>query len=558
MEEEKRIFGIDLGTTYSCIATIDEYGKPLVLKNSIGVNITPSVVFYESKEKVIVGETAKSALDSSRRVSFIKREIGNDNFVSKCIYPEDPVIVSSYILKKLVQDANKANKSTKDPIKDVVITCPAYFGTKEKMQTQQAGEIAGLNVLAILQEPTAAAIAYGLDVKKDSNILVYDLGGGTFDVTIINVSKSKIRTIATGGDSRLGGVDWDKEIVKYLANQYENETGESNILSNPETEINLYLLAETVKKRLTDLDSYKTTVNHNGRLISVELTKEVFESITSNLLNRTISIMQGVIDEAKEKRDKEGNVLFNGVFDEVLLVGGSSRMPMVKIAVDNTLKCDAQELDPDEVVAKGAAMFAMFRKEYEIYKEEEVKLTDDEKEKRGGRIDSEKNNTLGGTDIVNVVSYSYGIGSVKWEDENKRIISTMVFKQDDLPTKVCQIFKTAADKQTSMKIDVYECSATKEDKIKDNDGKEEFEYYGIPMDQGEFLNTATLNFGKPLPKSSPVEVTMNIDSQGMMDVTAIEKETGQHINIHFQLKGVRSKEEVAQAAVKVSRVDVES
>lgn len=555
MEEVKKVYGIDLGTTYSCVSTIDEYGKAVVLKNSIGQNVTPSVVYYESQDKVIVGETAKDEIDPTRRVSFIKREIGNDNFVSKCVYPEDPVVVSSYILKRLVQDANEA---LMNDIKDVVITCPAYFGTKEKMQTQQAGEIAGLNVLAILQEPTAAAISYGLNLKEDKSILVYDLGGGTFDVTIIDVSKSTIRTIATGGDSRLGGVDWDKEIIKFFAAQYENETGESDILSNPETELGLYILAEKAKKMITSKDVYKATVVHEANPVKVELTRETFESITANHLRRTISIMHEVINAGKEKVDGNGNKLWDGKIDEVLLVGGSCRMPQIRTAVDEALNCESRVFDPDEAVAKGAAMFAMFRKDYEIAQEEDAKLPEGERAQRGGLIGGATDNTIGATTIINVLSRSYGIGSVKWCNNEESIISTMIFEQDELPAQKSSTFSTVSEGQTSMKIDVYECSATRNDLINDSDSGESFTYTGIPAEEGTLLDSANLEFGQSLKKGTPVQVTINVDSQGMMDVTAKEELTGKSIFVNIKINGVRSKDEVASTAARVSRVKVES
>lgn len=556
METAKKVYGIDLGTTYSCIATIDEYGKAIVLKNSTGGDVTPSVVFYESQDNIVVGDTAKDEVDPTRRISFIKREIGNDNFVSKCVFPEDPVIVSSYILKSLVQDANEA---TMDNINDVVITCPAYFGTKEKMQTQQAGEIAGLNVLAILQEPTAAAISYGLNTKEDKTILVYDLGGGTFDVTIIKVSESTIRTIATGGDSRLGGADWDKEIVKYLAAQYENETGESDIIKDPETEVGLYLLAEKAKKMLTSKELYKANVVHDGCSSKVEFTRDTFESITANHLDRTISILQDVINAAKDKTDANGNSVFDGHIDEVLLVGGSCRMPQVKTAVDNALGCNSKMFDPDQAVAKGAAMYAMFRKDYEIAQEEGSASGGEKKQREnriGGDFESEQT-TVGGSTIINVLSRSYGIGSVKWCDESERVISTMIFEQDELPFSASSTFSTVADGQTTMKIDVYECVATRDNLIHDKDGDEEFTYPGIPADEGTLLDSASLEFDKPMPKKSSVKVSINVDSQGMMDVTAEDVATGKSIFVNIKIKGIRTKEEVATAAARVSRVKIE-
>jgi molecular chaperone DnaK (HSP70) len=538
MSNAKKVYGIDLGTTYSCVATIDEFDKPIVLKNSEGDDVTPSVVFYESENKVVVGDTAKNETDAERRVSFIKREIGNDSFVSKCVYPEDPVTISAYILKKLVQDANEA---AMQEIKDVVITCPAYFGTKERMQTQQAGEIAGLNVISIINEPTAAAISYGLTTKEDKVVLVYDLGGGTFDVTMIDVSNSAIRVVATGGDSRLGGADWDKEIVKYLAAQFEDETGLSNILSDPETEINLYLQAEKAKKMLSSKDSYKITVIHEGTSAKIELTLETFESLTSNLLNRTISIMNDVLSAAIEKNPKYS------AFDEVLLVGGSCRMPQVKQVVDATLGKNAKMFDPDQAVAKGAAMYAMFQQEYNL-----ADTSTGEKKQRGIGGGEGGTSEVTPPTIVNVLSKSYGIGCVL-SDKKTNVISVMVFEQDELPTQASEGFVTVNEGQRGMQIDVYEVSATRNDTITD-DG---YTFPAVPIgDGGEKLDGALLDFGKAFPKGHPVEVTITLDAEGMMVVTAHEKETGKEINVQIKIKGVRTKEEVQQAAARMKKVDV--
>ena len=537
MNDIKKVYGIDLGTTYSCVATIDDVGKPIVLQNGEGESVTPSVVFYESADKVIVGETAKNEIEAERRVAFIKREIGNDHFQSTCIFPEDPVTVSGYILKKLVQDANVA---TMQEINDVVITCPAYFGTKERMQTKQAGEMAGLNVLSIINEPTAAAISYGLTTQKDQVVLVYDLGGGTFDVTMIEVSDAAIKVVSTGGDSRLGGTDWDKEIVKYLAAQFEDETGLSNILSDPETETNLYLTAEKAKKMLTQRDSYKATVIHEGTTAKVELTRETFESLTSNLLNRTLTILNGVLEAAKEKNAKYSN------FDEVLLVGGSCRMPQVKQAIDAALGCNAKMFDPDQSVAKGAAMYAMFQQEYNLG-------ADDDDENKGGSLGDGKERIGSGKKpkITNVLSKSYGIGSVL-DDLKTEVISTMIFQQDELPLSASKTFYTVEKGQDGMQIDVFEVSATRNDVIMDN-GKKKM---AVPRGDGTLLDGALLDFGKGFPEDHPVEVTIDLDPEGIMLVTAHEKQTGKEIKIKIKIEGVRTEDEMKIAKSKMAKVSV--
>jgi len=219
MDESRLVYGIDLGTTYSCVAIVDEYDKAIVQQNFEGKLTTPSVVLIDGND-IIVGEEAKntSVDQPEKTVAFIKREIGVDESFSKPTkFPggHDPVEISAMILAKIVKDANAMSESP-NPIKNVVITCPAYFGTKEREQTKQAGIAAGLNVLGIINEPTAAAIAYGTKVDQRKLILVYDLGGGTFDVTLIRVDNGNIKVLATGGDHKLGGADWDIVLAEYM------------------------------------------------------------------------------------------------------------------------------------------------------------------------------------------------------------------------------------------------------------------------------------------------------------------------------------------------------
>ena len=261
----KRVYGIDLGTTYSAIAYVDEHGKPVIVPNQESERITPSVVLFDG-DNIIVGNTAKESakVEPHRVVSRIKQHMGDPNFVfqyeGQAFSPED---ISSFILRKVVGDAEIA---LGDKITDVVITCPAYFGTPEREATANAGRLAGLNVRAILNEPTAAAVAYGLEQGEDQTVLVYDLGGGTFDITMIEIKDRLIRVICTGGDHRLGGVLWDEAIVMYLAEQFRTQTGEAaDPLDDPEVLNDLFLQAERGKKTLTQRDKAPFRVTHAGQ-----------------------------------------------------------------------------------------------------------------------------------------------------------------------------------------------------------------------------------------------------------------------------------------------------
>ncbi len=294
----KRVYGIDLGTTYSAIAYVDEHGKPVVVPNQESERITPSVVLFDG-ENVIVGNTAKESakVEPHRVVSRVKQHMGDPNFIFECeghaFSAED---ISSFILRKVAGDAEIA---LGDQVTEVVITCPAYFGTPEREATANAGKLAGLNVRAILNEPTAAAIAYGLEQGEDQTVLVYDLGGGTFDITMIEIKDRLIRVICTGGDHHLGGVLWDEAIVMYLAEEFRSQTGcESDPLDDPEVLNDLFLQAERGKKTLTQREKAPFRVTHAGQQARIELDREKFQEITKHLLDRTIELTREMLADA--------------------------------------------------------------------------------------------------------------------------------------------------------------------------------------------------------------------------------------------------------------------
>src|SRR3954470_20443285 len=277
--------------------------------------------------------------------------MGDPNFVfeyeGQVYSPED---VSSFILRKVVGDAEVALGG--EAITDVVITCPAYFGTAEREATANAGRLAGLNVRAILNEPTAAAIAYGLEQSDDQTVLVYDLGGGTFDITMIEIKDRLIRVICTGGDHRLGGVLWDEAIVMYLADQFRAQTGlDDDPMDDPEVLNDLFLQAERGKKTLTQREKAPFRVTHAGQQARVELDRDKFEEITRHLLDRTIELTREMLADAKAKGYES--------FDKIILVGGATRMPQVRDRVVAEFDKEPESFDPDESVAKGAALFGL-------------------------------------------------------------------------------------------------------------------------------------------------------------------------------------------------------
>ncbi len=516
MDNSRAVYGIDLGTTYSCISQVDKFDQAVVLRNFEGDSTTPSAVYFEpnNKDKVIVGKEAKEMLatEPENTVVFAKRDMGNDEAFDKTKnkypYHYDPSEISAYILKKLVQDAN-ALADNPEPIKDVVITCPAYFGTKERLQTKQAGEIAGLNVLAIINEPTAAAISYGVKLEERKTILVYDLGGGTFDVTIIQVDHGAIKVVATGGDHHLGGVDWDTALSKYMLTAFNAENGTSYDFDNePILKNSLLLEAEMKKKNLTAKESIKWNFTYEGQNMRLELTRQQFDDITADLLNETIDKTREVIDIAKQKGYSDP--------DMFLLVGGSSRMPQIKERVDKEFGCDALYHDPDECVAKGAAIFAM----NEAYAQAISAWEDGDIDVKPAPITGDR------TTVVNVTSKTYGT------DVNTDEVNNLIFANTSLPCTVKQTFVTQIANQSYVPMKVFESDFI--DPQTDTIVKE---------NQCMLVDDHKLQLTKQWPQGTPIEVTFSIDNEGILSCSA--RVENDKLDFTLKITGVKSSEELA-------------
>lgn len=549
------VFGIDLGTTYSCIAYLDEYGKPVVLKNSDGDHTTPSVVMVESESNIIVGTEAKRSIEiePDKTVQFIKRKMGKENdqvVLNGTTYtaPE----VSAYILKKLVSDANDELKQTgviKDgeEIKDVVITCPAYFGMNEKQATKTAGELAGLNVLNIINEPTAAAISYGVSGSdRSETVLVYDLGGGTFDITVMNINGGNISVICTGGDDQLGGKDWDEALMDYVMQRYEEENGE-DLSEDPEAVASLYVDVETWKKSLTSREKVNISVNGPAGKFREELTREKYEELTSDLLNRTKNLLEDVMAVAT----KQGYPMDK--IDKVLLVGGSSRMPQVAAMIERDYHVTPVLADPDEAVAKGAAVYASNEKAYNDFVETEAaksgKTVEEIKEENlvNGELDKKfaisASATAGNAiklSITNVLSRTYGIMAL--DDAGKPWIYNMLMINDQLPATNTQTFRTVADNQSSIMISVYESRSTDEQ---------------MELEDRVALTDIEMKFTQRVPQHTAVEMTMALDNAGMLHIIAEEKAYHTKLDTTFQLSNQMTDEEMNSAAIRMSSAKVE-
>ena len=345
-------FGIDLGTTYSCIAYVDSSGRPTVIKNPLtNEDTTPSVVWFESADNVVVGRDAKNAakLFSGQVVSLIKRNMGEKLELTYNGRNYTPESISALILKDLAKSAEQA---TGEPVKDVVITVPAYFGAAEREATRNAGRIAGLNVRRVVEEPVAAALHYdAVTTGADRTILVFDLGGGTFDTTVISLHGNEITVICTDGDHHLGGADWDKRIVAYLLDEFLAVNPGSEAGDDDEFMQDLTNVAEELKKSLTTAQKRPHGMRFDGATARPELTREKLQEITADLLGQVQSITKRTLATAEEKGIDR--------YDEVLLVGGSTKAPAIAEMLRREFGFAPKLHEPDLAVAKGAALYAL-------------------------------------------------------------------------------------------------------------------------------------------------------------------------------------------------------
>lgn len=553
--QEDITFGIDLGTTYSCIAYVDEFGKAVVVPNKEHSLTTPSVVQFDGENRV-VGEEAKNnaMLNPEDVVEMVKRHMGEQdwkiNYRDRDYTAEE---ISSYILRKLAADTQEALNV---PVKDVVITCPAYFGIAQREATARAGEIAGFNVREVINEPTAAAITYGLQNEGDQVVLVYDLGGGTFDITVIEIKGGNITVIATGGDHNLGGRDWDERIVAYLAEQWKNERGFSDEpTDSAETLQDLWLRAEKAKFTLSVKNEATVTVAHQGQPTRVSLTRDKFNEMTTDLLDRTIMYTNFTIDDARARGYNR--------FDQILLVGGSTKMPQVTERLQSEFGIPLKLFEPDEAVAKGAAMYgqkllidkkinsaigAMTGRSEENFDIDELAPT------IVNRAQMEVANDLGlrlgsvqkyhQTSVTNVASHSFGIIAIKdsGKPTRREIISNLVVVNDPLPAAQTKPFGTEQDDQESVVLQIMENTER-----------------GSEVEQGKYsqeaeIGNAFLPLPLRLPAGSIIEVTFELNQQGRLHVVGREPVSGAIIDATIETKGGISEEDLQDAKERASRI----
>ncbi|MBE6385489.1 MAG: Hsp70 family protein [Lentisphaerae bacterium] len=560
------VLGIDLGTTYSAVAYVNEAGKVEKLRNSRGEYSTPSVVFFDEGKRVIVGQEAKemAPVYPEEVASFIKRYMGDDSFFFQCrqgkLRPEE---ISSYILKKLVKDAED---ELGQEIKDVVITCPAYFFVKEREATRLAGELAGLNVVQIINEPTAAAIAYGMTNSDDEekNVLVYDLGGGTFDVTMIQFKKGRIEVICTGGDHHLGGKDWDDALVLLLIQKFQEETGnDDNLLEKPEALQDLLGLAEHMKKQL----SFKTTGNgkftYEGMSVKLCVTREEFETVTQDLLGRTLEFTDAMLKDAQAKGIRK--------FDELLLVGGSTLMPMVSQALKAKYGMTPKSFDPGFAVATGAAIVGNNAVLREALEEQVKKLTrngDFSLEGQGSldefTLDAAKRKLQDDgysltaidsalTEVVNVASKSFGVVCRLRQSQISRLFN-LIYRNTALPVSVAFDCATPCDNAQNITFTVLENSMSLP---ADEKSRKEVAACGIDPACGVQLWSDKLMLPPGLPAGEKMKVIFNMNKEGLLDVTCLHEPSKRSIHNVIKTVPVFSEAEKNQMADRLASLVID-
>ncbi len=553
-DEVGKVFGIDLGTTYSVVAYVDETGRPTVCRNGVGAETTPSAVFFENATNIIVGETAKRSamVQADRVVELIKRQMGREERYEFDGVEYTPESISALILKQLAQDATSYTGSA---VEQVVITVPAYFGMQERKATKQAGEIAGLDVLGIVPEPVAAAVHYELMSAADGKtVLVYDLGGGTFDTSVIRVENSEITVVCTDGDSSLGGADWDARLRTYLLERFiEMASPEESLADDEEFLQELTNIAEDVKKHLTLQEKRPVPLRFAGASARIDVERGKFEELTGDLLDRTIEIVRRTLDTLEQKSP-------GATVDEVLLVGGSTRMPAVRARLAKEFGWDPKLHDPDLAVAKGAAVYALGRI---VHREIEQAVDADDSADEAAAKSAEIINhiadrtSISETALTNlaakkthaVLPKAFGVRLVDsrdpdWRSKPRRyFVQHLVQANDQLPTGDKYLTaETVDDGQTGVQIELYEQAGTVAgEEIEDNK----------PVNQGSGLIA-----GIPaLPAGSPIEIRLSVDDEGLLQLQATEPTSAKSLDIQVSVS-VLSDAEVAEATEVVAGLTV--
>lgn len=499
-----KVFGIDLGTTNSAIA-VYENEEARIIQNIEGADTTPSVVFFtgvsaDGDDESVVGIQAKNsaAMDPDNVVQFIKRYMGDRNSGFMVQGPSGkeytPEMISALVLKKVCQDAEQFEGT--GPVKDVVITVPAYFDDAARIATKQAGRIAGLNVLRVINEPTAAAIAFGIDSSREGRVLVYDLGGGTFDVTIMDINGGNYDVIATDGDHKLGGINFDQQIIKLILKQLQ-ENGCEIDDEDDALMADIREKAEKIKMQLSSVETSRPAFTVDGKTYKLSITREDFETESISLMQRTQFLVEEVMGEAKLTWDE---------IDHLLVVGGSTKMPMVKkLLQEISGKTVTYKVNPDLAVAKGAAIFASTL---------DVNTPEESGTGAAGNTGSREGLDRAAITISDVTSQSLGVITLESEFSNKKVNTIIIPHNTKIPAKKSVGVSTVYDRQTHILVEVTEGNDT------------EVEYVKV-------IGSKTLTI-PAYPKGSPVEVIYAYDPDQTIYIEVVDKVSNQSLGT-FQI-----------------------
>ena len=534
MSSDAPVLGIDLGTTFSAMSVVDRYGKATIVPNANGRPTTPSVVHFYDQDACVVGEEAVKmvVVDPLNVVRFIKRSMGDQDFQLEFhgrVYT--PQEISAIILKKLKEDAEEALGK---PVEDAVITVPAYFNSAQRDATHEAGVLAGLNVLQVINEPTAAAIAYGIEaVGGFRRVLVFDLGGGTFDVTLMEIDGISFRTLQSDGNAELGGKDWDDRLVNHVADVFYERFG-----ADPRDDLHsyqeLYERCLAAKIALSTLPRAAINVNYRGKRMVVRVTREEFEAMSADLLHQCEETCGLILDRAA--------LTWNEI-QEVLLVGGSTRMPMVSSMLERLANRSIKAaMNPDECVAMGAGLAGVLR-----HRPDHPGMIAQRKDIARRRRAQERNTTLdedstvtapiepAPTSIRDITSHALG-AVVLDRNQNKRVV-TLIPSATEVPCEKRTRFGYAYDNMTGVRLQVTEGE-------------------GMDIDEVKIIGEVILDKLPPRPKGTPIEVTYRYNVNQILEVDMMDVETRALTRARIRLVGALEGDDRASAIRNVAGIAI--